>query len=355
MGAAPRGYAGVTLITHGLNGNVDGWVTGMANRIPKYSQFPGTNSTCYKTFFYSTGGPYFLGATRVAGNPPQDSPSGEIIIKFDWSQLADGNSYNTYQIAQVAALALMNTNFIPELGGHALVEQPLHFIGHSRGGSLVCELSQQLGTNGIWVDHLTTLDPHPLNNDGFTLDALLYSAVDAPARTYANVLFHDNYWQDLDYFVHGEPVAGAYVRELNTLSGGYSNPHSNVHLWYHGTIDDRVPTNDTEAALTASERANWWSLYEGQGLRAGFYYSRLGVGDRLSAIQPAGVGFPAIRDGYNQLWDLGAGVALNRAGLPANNGTWPSLIRFERTQTNQVVQGQSTPVKLFYQWARPTT
>ncbi|HYG35991.1 MAG TPA: hypothetical protein VEC99_14470, partial [Clostridia bacterium] len=222
--------AGVTFITHGLNGDTDGWVTGMANQLPKYSRFPGTNFTCYKAYFSSSGGQYYLTATRVAGTPPLAGGTGEIIVKFDWSQLADGNSYNTYQIAAAAVPALLSTNFIAELGGHALAEMPLHLIGHSRGGSLVCEISRLLGTNGVWVDHLTTLDPHPLNNDGFTLDAFLYSAVDAPARTYANVLFHDNCWQKLDFLVYGEPVAGAYVRQLYNLSGGYQSPHSDAHL-----------------------------------------------------------------------------------------------------------------------------
>ena len=44
---------GLTFITHGLNGNTDGWVTGMADQISKYPGFPGANATLYKAYFYS--------------------------------------------------------------------------------------------------------------------------------------------------------------------------------------------------------------------------------------------------------------------------------------------------------------
>jgi thioesterase domain-containing protein len=97
---------------------------------------------------------------------------------------------------------------MPELGGHAIAEFPLHLIGHSRGGSLICELSRQLGANGVWVDHVNTLDPHPLNDPAFPLDAFLYDAVDAPANTYQTVLYADNYWQDISSVIRGKAVSG---------------------------------------------------------------------------------------------------------------------------------------------------
>jgi hypothetical protein len=311
-------------------------------------------------YFYYSAGFYYLTATRVSGSQPLAPESGEIIVKLDWRQLADGNSYDTYQIAGAVVPALLNTNFISELGGHALAEFPIHLIGHSRGGSLVCEMSRLLGTNGVWVDHLSSLDPHPLNNDGFF--DFFYTAVDAPARTYSSVLFHDNYWQDNASVIYGEPVPGAYSRHLVNLCGGYGGCsgaagayHSNVHLWYHGTIDFRDPANDTEASITSAERQTWWTTYEDYGGFGGFYYSLIGGGDRTSTDQPEGSGYPIIRDGYNQWWDLGAGTSNNRTALPANNGNWPNLILLNRTVTNQVVQGQSTPIKFFYQWARPST
>jgi hypothetical protein len=358
LGSGLRGDAGVTVITHGLNGNVDGWVTGMANSVPNYFRFPGTNFTCYQMFFFESGGFYYLTANRVAGSHPTTPESGEIVVKLDWRDLAaGGDSYDTYQVASAIAPALLNTNFIPELGGRALAEFPLHLIGHSRGGSLISEVSRLLGTNGVWIDHLTTLDPHPLNDPVFPWDWLLYDAVDAPANTYENVLFHDNYWQDIATFVYGKSVPGAYIRKLTNFNGGYpdgtTGPHSDVHLWYHGTVDLEIPTTDSEATISATERVNWWSAYESYGIEAGFYYSLIGGGDRTSTDQPVGPGFEMIRDGYNQWWDLGAGVANNRTALPNNNGNWPNLVKFNRTTTNQVVQGQGMPVKFYYQWAKP--
>jgi hypothetical protein len=356
LGSAARAAAGVTIITHGLNGNVTGWVTGMATNVPAHPGFHGTNFSCYNmTFVPAGGGGFTLSATRTAGGAPTNSQSGEVIIKLDWSGLADGDSYNTFQVASFVLPALLSTNFISELGGHALAEFPLHFIGHSRGGSLWCEVSRLLGTNGIWVDHLTTLDPHPLNDPAFPLDGILYDAVDAPARTYENVLFHDNCWQNADLVADGLPVAGAYVRRLTSFSGGYGSQHSDVHLWYHGTINTNTPTSDTEASLLAAQRTAWWTAYETQGARAGFIYSLIGGADRTSMDQPLGQGFPMIRDGYNQWWDLGAGVANNRTALPANNGAWPNVVKFNRTTTNRVEQGQALPVKFYYQWAQPGT
>ncbi len=347
--------AGVTVITHGLNGNTSGWVTGMANKISGYYRFPGTNYSFYKVYFVPNGGGYSTAWSRLGGGPPAATDSGEILIAFDWSQLSDGNSYNTYQIAGVLDAVLRNTNFISELNGHALCELPIHLVGHSRGGSLMCETSRLLGTNGVWVDHLTTLDPHPLNDPNFPLDFFLYNAVDAPCATYQNVLFHDNDWQNSSYPINGEPVSGAYVRKLTSLSGGYSSAHSDVHLWYHGTLDLATPTSDSEASITVTERNNWWATYENRGTNAGFIYSLIGGGDRTGYFPPGLPGDPIVRDGYNQYWDLGAGsLNPNRTALTSNNGTWPDIIKFNVFGTNAVAQNGLIGVALYYQYGGPS-
>jgi hypothetical protein len=182
--------------------------------------------------------------------------------------------------------------------------------------------------------------------------------VDAPCATYENVLFHDNCWEDVDTFVRGEAVAGAYVRQLYNISGGYQNngdpyyPHSNAHLWYHGGIDLNTPTSDLEASITINERTNWWVSYEDYGLFSGFYYSLIGGGNRLSTDQPLGPGFPAIVSGYNQNWPLGAGISNpNRTTFSSNNGTWPNVIKFDVTGTNIVKAGDLIYTTLYYQYA----
>src|SRR5688572_6566304 len=130
--------AGVTIITHGLNGNVDDWVDAMADAIPEYLGFFGSNFTTYRIDVTFSGDSFYLASIRESGSAATTSESGEIIVKLDWRTLAN-DSFSTFEVASAVAYGMRLTNFISELSGHALVEFPLHLIGHSRGGSLVCE------------------------------------------------------------------------------------------------------------------------------------------------------------------------------------------------------------------------
>lgn len=334
--------AGVTLITHGFNGNVTDWIIPMAEAIPGFAGFPGaTTSCCLIEITQNGSGQTVVTATVLGDVPPTASDSGEILVKLDWSTLSSFGGASTTTVANAAANALLSTTLIPEMGGRPLAELPLHLIGHSRGGSLVTELARLLGSQGVWVEQVTTLDPRPVAAFG-----------DASVTTFANVLYADNYWQTLGdglFVPNGLSVFGAYNRKLLSLNGGYSSSHSDVHLWYHGTIDLVTPTTDTQATIGSTQRSTWWTTTEAAGAANGFYYSAMGGGDRLSDVEPAGVGNGRVSDGYNRRWDLGGGVASNRTALPANNGLWPNVVRVVRVGSGPVPAGESLELAVYQQ------
>jgi hypothetical protein len=337
--------AGVTVITHGFNANVTDWVIPMCNKVPQHAGFPGTNFSIYEISITRTGSQYFFAQAFLDGVSPAAADSGEIIIALDWSTLSGGNPATTV-IATQAVSALLSTNLIPDLSGKALAELPLHFVGHSRGGSVITEMARVLGAQGIWVDQVTTLDPHPVSQFG-----------DPPVTNYSNILFADNYWQNLGdglFVPNGQSVAGAYNRQLTNLDGGYSSSHSDMHLWYHGTIDLATPASDTQATITSTVRQTWWTGLEAGGTNNGFLYSLVGGGNRFTNFEPAGAGKGRISDGYNKSWDIGAGVATNRSPLPSNNGAWPNLLRLDVTSSTNLSVDDPIPLSFYHQYGSNT-
>jgi hypothetical protein len=336
----------VTLITHGRGGDTDGWVTGMANA---FSSRLGGNPPLYRIDVTSGTTGLVTSITKVSGGYPQVSPSGQTILLLDWRSISEVGEESTLNIAAAVAPLFTQTNLIGDLEGHALAEFPIHLIGHSRGGSLVCELSRQLGQHGVWVDQVTNLDTYPVDGD-------------APAASYESVLFSESYYQRINTFIQGDPVPGSFSRKQTEAAGGYSgflniyNGHSDVHLWYHGTIDLATPTSDTEATITSTMRGTWWTAFEQAGTNTGFIYTRLGGGDRLSTNQPNGANSSPIRDGFNRYYDLGGDAGPNnRTPVLSNSGEWPNPIRFELLSTNAVEHGDTATCQIYFQWAQPNT
>ena len=207
----------------------------------------------------------------------------DVMIVAGTVTFGGGRHRSTVDVAAAVAAKLVSANFLSDLAT-PLAELPFHLIGHSRGASLVGELAKDLGQYGVWVDEVTTLDPHPV--DGVREPSLLnYNFGDAAMTSWQNVTFWDNYWRtegstSLDFT--GEKVNNVYDLQLSESvlsNGGYSYEHSDVHLWYHGTVDRRNPASDTEAQLTVSEFGAWYVPYELTGGNTGFEWSLLGGGE----------------------------------------------------------------------------
>lgn len=263
------------------------------------------------------------------------STSCEIIVRVDWSAVAN---YTATQVTAQDIAAVIAPCFYQSRNGQPPLSQlPLHIIGHSRGAAVACELGRLLGLKGIEVDQITTLDPHPLTDSdiqpAFAQETGPDVAIDSPIAIAENVLFADNYWQEITAPM-GQSVSGAYNRLWTSMPGGYHYSfdassrsmaeHCNIHLMYHGTVDGTTPLTDGEAWLTDSERGAWYTAAESAGLRCGFYYSRLhGLGDRKSTEVPAPGGYRIV-DGYHG--DRLLGGAGGREPLIWTSAVWPNIL-----------------------------
>jgi hypothetical protein len=328
--------AGVTIIVHGWNpeGNQPVWMTSMANEIMARSGGNAQIATINVTG--STGN-----LTASCSNWDFDminAVSGEIIILVNWTGVA--NHLTKFVSAQEVAAAVVPKIYLPQNGQNALAELPIHLIGHSRGGGMVYEIARLLGLQGIEVDHLTSLDPHPLTESDIQ-PVFGTHTTDIPVAVYENILFVDNYHQNINYPT-GQSVNGAFNRLWTSLPGGYHNEtgytynilginynfsdHLNIILMYHGTIDLETPSPNGEATITQVERDAWFNDYENQGAIEGFYYSSDIAGDRKSTDIPVLSGDQIINGYHNDaiLGGLGSRDALNWS-----NAVWPNILTID--------------------------
>ena len=267
---------GVTIITHGFNGDA-GWLYGMAkavqeNIVDGYS-LKNEDAPIYKIAVTALIEDGFTSSLTVrlteysSGNEVTwDSiKATHPILILDWTDV-DGWPllYSTQQIASVVTTALLNNN-------NNLLSAPIHLIGHSRGGSLIGSLAEDLGQKGIWVDQTTFLDPHPtMNANPFNNDWGQNTGMTVPW----NVVFADNYYQVGGVsWPNGGDVYGATSIELQdpvlyngSATEGYGmfggGAHSDVHLWYHGTIPKDISDgfSDGQETITGTgtEASTWY-------------------------------------------------------------------------------------------------
>jgi len=325
--------AGVTIIIHGWNpeGNEPLWMNGMANAV--ISRSGGDGQIGVITVSGSAGN---LTATCSDWNfDLGTATSGEIVVLVNWTAVA--NNLTTFVTAQSVAAVVTPKIYETQNGQPALSELPIHLIGHSRGGGMTYEIARLLGLQGIEVEHLTSLDPHPLTETD-PQPVIGTHTIDTPVVIYENILFADNYYQNIE-FPTGEYVDGTYNRLWTSMTGGYHNEigytynllwvdynfsdHLNIILMYHGTINLTTPENNGEATITQVERDNWFNTYETQGEIEGFYYSRNILGNRKSTDIPVASG-DAIIDGYHNNVLLGGNGV--RTNLSWSSAAWPNIL-----------------------------
>ena len=329
---APARADGVTIITHGYNPSVASTPAWMASMCDAISTNFLNGARNYGTITV-TGSAGNLVATCNPWNVGlSGGANGDILIVLDWSAVAD--SLTTGVTAQSVAAVVVNDIVTGQNGQRPLAELPIHLIGHSRGGGLVCELARLLGNYGVVVDQLTPLDPHPLTASD-PQPPFGSAVIDTPAAIYQNVVFADVYSQTNAYPM-GEYLSGGYNRLWASLIGGYNNnaspyntyaEHRNVLLLYQGTVTLTNPVNNGEATMDATERAAWYNAYEAAGTNTGFTYSRLeGTGFRTSADAPVSGG-DAIVAGLNNASVFGGSGA--RSSLAWSQAVWPNVAQIQ--------------------------
>ncbi|QEG38824.1 hypothetical protein UC8_07820 [Roseimaritima ulvae] len=244
-----------------------------------------------------------------------------------------GYARSTYDVAAAVAEQLITPGFLADLPT-PVAELPIHLLGHSRGASLVGELAHQLGQRGVWVDQVSTWDPHPV--DGIREPTLFNADYgDAPMVRYQNVVFWDNYWRtqgdgSLDFT--GEPVANTANLQLSEAvlsDGGYSNEHSDVHLWYHGTVDPSLlpPANDGSEDVPQ----DWYGGPHPQRGASGFVYSRIVGGARpLTGLSQA------------------VGGTAESAALDWSGANWPNLLDLRVIGGGQTFDAEQTIPLSYY-------
>ncbi len=301
-----RLLAGVTILTHGNDGDITGWVTGTATAIANRAS--GTSAIYILQIGLSSKNRLAVLSFKPDSGSPTiaQATSGETIIKLDWSTVSDG-TYSTLQVGDVAANYLLTTH----KGIPMLVDEPIHLIGHSRGASLNTEIAKDLGQRGVWVDEFTSLDPHPVN--GGSNNFLGADFGDIAMYTWSNIVFADDYWRtngdgnSLD--PNGLPVTGAHTLSLNsTVQKDFIvSAHEAVPAYYYGTIDftgfsdDEVPVNSdwykgTKAAPARDATGFLYSLIAGGARPAdGLSLAFGGTAKRVDVGQ-AGLQFPNVGD-----------------------------------------------------------
>lgn len=331
MLSANTALHGVTIITHGFNSNADSWVDAMADeviaRIAAETAFQESDVAKYELTIDSSS----VSLAQESTESYLTAASGETVIRLDWGALSSNTGLSTSVTAgRIADYIFASATWI--------AEAPLHLLGHSRGASLVNAIAAELGEGGVAVDHLTFFDAVPVGGD-------------YPMNIPQNVIFADGYWRTGGIFTpDGQAVTGAYNIELNeshfaggTIGyGGISDVHSDVHLWYHGTVDNVGGFSDGEETVADEDAGYWFQPAAYDAVDGPVPAGRDDTGFSFSRA----VGFPRAVAGVTTfIGGSGARTALDWSGA-----NWPNIVELTIDAGDlEFDVGDAIPVDYYFQ------
>lgn len=313
--------AGVTLLAHGMNGNIDGWVTAAAEAIAMRAGGPAAASV-YTMKVRNSGG---IKVTSFAPDHGygdfRQTTSAELIIRVDWSPLATAST-----MARSVASALADYLVQPQGDLPPLASLPLHLVGHSKGAALVSQMARFLGQKNVVVDHVTFLDPVPVSG---LPDSLNDQFGEGSIRPFDNVVFADTYWRSGGADLNGAYINGTFNGDLNnSVQQNYVvSAHGAVTAYYVGTIDTSATSGGDHPIFSS-----WYGDSSSKPPReqTGYAFSRLGS---TAARPPTGLG------------SLGGGSA-SRASSGSSGSQWPAVVEVKPRGANSFTSGQRFNVSL---------
>jgi len=276
-----RLLSGLTLVTHGQGGDAGDEVGFTADLIERRAG----GAAQYVMKVERSGTRVRVASFERDEDSPaiEDTSSGEQIVKLDWS---DVKTLPTTAIAGAVADYMV---------GNGLVRQQLHLAGPSRGASVISNLAAELGKRGVWVDHVTYIDPVPAGSAVPFFGDLF----DGKMKVTENVLFADNYWRSDDNITNGfdgQSVRGAYNVELNMVQAdNFGDPHVGAGAYYIATIDPEEP-------IVPPAKSSWFAGTRERPARdrTGYFFSRIVGGARPKSGVSAGFDGTARRDGVDR-------------------------------------------------------
>jgi hypothetical protein len=320
-GLAPSagGQPFTTVVTHGFTVGAKGlWVQGMAEAIL-------ARAGAGDAYRYDPDTGRWQLVASLGG------PDDVVILIFNWTAESDAPAVDpNWGYTQAAGDALYAALRHPSYTGGSgpadlLTARTIHLVGHSRGACVMSETARRLALAGIPVDQVTTLDPHPVNG---TLDFPLNPDWGDPVpQKWVSVTWADNYWRadggwlnaldfdgiPLDNFMNVELDESALECDEDPGTEclgqpddvcGYGTSHSDVHLWYHGTIDTSPNPDDGEECISDLMRATWW---EPDGYTEfAYWFSGLGGGSAFRSPQPDGDAPTAVPIVHNGQFESGS-------------------------------------------------